>query len=90
MADLEGRVSALERRMDAFERLQDAHHVENSRKIDENTRITSETATRVRTIEDLVAQVLGVFKVARWIYRVVAPGIGIALGYAGHKVGLLP
>lgn len=76
--------------MDTFERVQGAHHSENARKIDENTRITADTAARVRTIEDLVAQVLGVFKLARWIYRVAGPALGALAGYAGHKIGWLP
>ena len=90
MPDLEGRVTRLESRMDTFERVQADRHAENGRKIDENTKITTDTAARVRVIEDLVAQVLGVFKLARWIYRVAGPALGALAGYAGHKIGWLP
>lgn len=90
MPDLEGRVTRLETRMDTFERVQGAHHTENARKIDENTRITLQTQKDVAVIQKLISQVIGMFKIASWFYRVVLPLVTAGLGWAGHKSGWLP
>lgn len=76
--------------MDDYERVQRDHHGENSRKIDENTRITLQTQKDVAVIQKLISQVIGMFKIASWFYRVVLPVVTAALGWAGHKSGWLP